>query len=136
MIGLDTNVILRFLLKDDPVQLAQVRALFRSFTSEQPGWIGIATLLEVEWVLAGSKSRMNRETIANALAALLPLDSVVVEHSAAVSQAIQQYRQGKAEFTDCLIAASARAAGCSEVVTFDRIAARDAGMTLIESLPK
>lgn len=132
MIGLDTNVVLRFLLQDDPAQLAPVRALFRSFTAERPGWIAVATMLEIEWVLAGSKSRMPRDSIANALASLLVLSAVVVEQSGVVARAIQYYRQGKAEFTDCLIAASSLAAGCTQVVTFDRVGARDAGMTLLE----
>jgi predicted nucleic-acid-binding protein len=48
-----------------------------------------------------------------------------------VANAVQRFRWGKAEFADCLIAASAQTAGCSRTLTFDRIAARDAGMELI-----
>ena len=130
MIGLDTNILLRFLLKDDPVQVAQVRALFRTLTPEQPGWIGITTILEIVWVLSGNKA-LNREAVALTVSNLLSLDTVVVENSEAVAQALKGFRSGKADFADCLIAATARVAGCSRIVTFDRIAVRDAGMELL-----
>jgi len=130
LIGLDTNILLRFLLKDDPVQVAQVRALFRTLTPEQPGWIGITTILEIVWVLSGNKA-LNREAVALTVSNLLSLDTVVVENSEAVAQALKGFRSGKADFADCLIAATARVAGCSRIVTFDRIAVRDAGMELL-----
>jgi predicted nucleic-acid-binding protein len=59
------------------------------------------------------------------------LDSIVVEQDLIVATAVQQFRATRADFADCLISASARAAGCTRTVTFDRIAARDAGMELI-----
>jgi predicted nucleic-acid-binding protein len=130
VIGLDTNVLLRFLLNDDPAQTSQARALLRLLTPEQPGWVGIAAVLEIAWVLSRSKV-MSRESVARTLIDLLSLDTVTIECSDAVASAIQNFRSTKAEFADCLIAASARAAGCSKTVTFDRIAARDAGMELL-----
>jgi predicted nucleic-acid-binding protein len=130
MIGLDTNIVLRFLLKDDPVQTPQARALLRSLTPKQPGWIGIATILEIAWVLSKSKA-LSREFVAKAITDLLSLDSVTVENGDAVAWAAQNFRSTKADFADCLIAASARAAGCSKTVTFDQVAARDAGMELL-----
>jgi predicted nucleic-acid-binding protein len=54
-----------------------------------------------------------------------------VEQDLIVATAVQQFRATRADFADCLISASARAAGCTRTVTFDRIAARDAGMELI-----
>ena len=59
------------------------------------------------------------------------LDSIVVEQDMIVASAVQRFRTTRADFADCLIAASARAAGCARTVTFDRLAARDAGMELI-----
>jgi predicted nucleic-acid-binding protein len=122
--------VLRFLLKDDPAQLAQARTLFRGLTMEQPGWIGTVTILEIVWVLSNSRT-MNRESVALSVFSLLLLDTIVVENKDAVAWALQKFRYGKADFADCLIAASARAAGCGKTLTFDRIAARDAGMELI-----
>jgi predicted nucleic-acid-binding protein len=130
MTGLDTNILLRFLLRDDPLQTAQARTLFQSFSTEQPGWVGIATILEIAWVLTKNKA-MDREAVAKAILDLLSLDTVNVEGADAVAWAVQAFRSTKADFADCLIAASARAAGCSKIVTFDRIAARDAGMELL-----
>lgn len=130
MIGLDTNVLLRFLLNDDPAQTSQARALLRSLTPEQPGWVGIAAVLEIAWVLSKSKA-MSRESVARTLTDLLSLDTVTIERGDAVAWAVQNFRSTKADFADCLIAASARAAGCTRTVTFDRIAARDTGMELI-----
>jgi predicted nucleic-acid-binding protein len=130
MTGLDTNVLLRFLLRDDPLQTAQARTLFQSFSTERPGWVGIATILEIAWVLTKNEA-MGREAVAKAILDLLSLDTVNVERADAVAWAVQTFRSTKADFADCLIAASARAAGCSKTVTFDRIAARDAGMELL-----
>jgi predicted nucleic-acid-binding protein len=127
VIGLDTNVLLRFLLKDDPVQTSQARTLLQSLTPERPGWVGTATVLEMVWVLSTTKA-MSRDAVAKAITDLLALDTVAVECAGAVAWAAQNFRFTKADFADCLIAACARAAGCSKTVTFDPIAARDAGM--------
>jgi predicted nucleic-acid-binding protein len=62
---------------------------------------------------------------------MLMMEAIDVEQAATLANAVDQFRSGKADFADCLIAASARAAGCSRTVTFDHIAARDAGMELI-----
>jgi predicted nucleic-acid-binding protein len=79
-----------------------------------------------------SKSmRLPKPMVCNALDRVLILDSIVVEQHSIVSAAVQQYRSTRADFADCLIAASARAAGCNKTVTFDRIAARDTDMELI-----
>ena len=131
MIGLDTNVLIRFFAKDDPVQSPKARAFLDSLTVSGPGWIGQGTILELVWVMT-STSRLSRDGIARILGELLARDSIVIEGSEVVEKALQVYRRGKADFADCLIAAGARAAGCHRTVTFDRIAARDAGMELIQ----
>jgi predicted nucleic-acid-binding protein len=63
---------------------------------------------------------------------LLAQDGVVVEQAEVVALAVQRFRFSRADFADCLIAASAKAAGCTRTVTFDRIAARDADMEILE----
>lgn len=130
MIGLDTNVLARFLLKDDPVQSPMASAMIGTFTAQEPGWVGVATMLELVWVL-GSKNRFDRGTIASVLDRLLRQEEIVIEQPEFVQDALALFRKGKADFADCLIAVSARAAGCSRTMTFDRVAARDAGMELI-----
>jgi predicted nucleic-acid-binding protein len=130
VIGLDTNVLMRFFMQDDPAQGRAATAFFRSLSNSQPGWVGLATILEAAWVMK-SVQKMDRETIAATLGRLLALDSLLVEQADVLEEALRRYRRTRADFADCLIAASARAAGCRKTVTFDQIAARDAGMELL-----
>jgi predicted nucleic-acid-binding protein len=130
VIGLDTNVLLRYFLIDDPIQSPKARLVMASLDSSNPGWVGVATVLELVWVLK-SKNRAPRSTIAATIEQLLAKDALIVERDAIVALAVRRFRFSRAEFADCLVAASAQAAGCSKTVTFDHIAARDAGMELI-----
>jgi predicted nucleic-acid-binding protein len=130
VIGIDTNVLVRYFIEDDPAQSRLADAFFDSLSSTEPGWVSQATILEFAWVMK-SVRRLDRKTIAMMLGNLSMLDSIVVERADIVYKALQRYRIGKAEFADCLIAATSRAAGCSKTVTFDKIAARDAGMELL-----
>ena len=130
MTGLDTNVLLRYFLNDDPLQSPRARLVMASLNPSNPGWVGVPTILELVWVLK-SKNRASRTTIAATIEQLLARVSVIVEGDAVVAQAVRRFRFSRAEFADCLIAASAQAAGCTKTLTFDEIAARDAGMELI-----
>ena len=131
MIGLDTNILARFLLQDDRLQSSKADAIMGSLTAEEPGWIGVATLLELVWVL-GSRNRFNRMAIASVLDQILSREEIAIEQPDCVQNAMLLFRKGRADFADCLIAASTKAAGCSRTVTFDRVAARDASMHLLE----
>jgi len=130
MTGIDTNILVRFFAKDDPVQTPKAKAMLVSLTSAEPGWVGVATILELVWVMTSSLG-VGRDAVAQIIAALLMREEIVVESAETVERALQKYRRGRADFADCLIAASAKAAGCGRVVTFDRIASRDAGMELL-----
>jgi predicted nucleic-acid-binding protein len=130
VIGLDTNVLLRFFAQDDAKQSPMADAIIASLTKDEPGWVGLATVLELCWVMGG-KMQGGKTVVCNTLDRLLMFDTVIVEQAGAVAAAIRQFRTTRADFADCLIAASARAAGCSRTMTFDQIAARDAGMELI-----
>jgi predicted nucleic-acid-binding protein len=130
VIGMDTNVLIRLLVRDDPQQLKVARRFFKSLTPQEPGWISLANLLEIEWALR-STYHHDRAGVARILDSLLALNSVKIEQPETVAHALISFRAGKAGFADCLIAASARAMGCKRVVTFDAIAARDAVMELL-----
>jgi predicted nucleic-acid-binding protein len=130
VIGIDTNVLVRYFIEDDPAQSRLADSFFQSLSSAEPGWVSQATILEFVWVMKLVR-RLDRKTIATMLGKLSMLDSIVVERVDVVDRALQRYRNGKAEFADCLIAAAGRAAGCNKTVTFDAIAARDAGMELL-----
>jgi predicted nucleic-acid-binding protein len=128
--GLDTNVLVRFFAQDDPQQSPQANRMMSSLTVREPGWVATATILELVWVLT-SKMRLDRGGIARILDRLLRQEKLVVEQASVVEGAYRLYRSGNADFADCLISSSAKAAGCARTVTFDRRAARDAGMELI-----
>jgi predicted nucleic-acid-binding protein len=130
LIGLDTNVLVRFFAQDDRMQSPKADRVMASLSSTEPGWVGIATLVELAWVLRTS-SRLDRHGVGQVLNHLLTREEIVVEQADLVEVALRLYRKGNSDFADCLIACSARAAGCSRTVTFDCRAARDAGMELI-----
>jgi len=130
VIGLDTNVLLRYFGQDDARQSPKADAIFDSLTADDPGWVGLAALLELVWVMTSRKGA-GRVIVADTLDQLLAMESMAVEQASTVASAAQRFRSSNADFADCLIAASAQTAGCSRTLTFDRIAARDAGMELI-----
>jgi predicted nucleic-acid-binding protein len=130
MIGLDTNVLVRFFMQDDSLQSPKASEIMRTLTAENPGWIGVTTLVELIWVLS-SKNRFDRKTICGTISQLLLQEEIEVEHADLVQNALRLFQKGSADFSDCLSALSAQAAGCSRTVTFDRRAARETGMELL-----
>jgi predicted nucleic-acid-binding protein len=130
VIGLDTNILARFFLQDDPLQSPRADEIMGSLTAAEPGWVGVAAILELVWVLS-SKNRLDCKAIARTLDQLLVQEEIVIEQAESVQSALLLFRKGSADFADCLIASSARAAGCSRTVTFDCAAARDTGMQLL-----
>jgi predicted nucleic-acid-binding protein len=131
MIGLDTNILVRYFIKDDPEQTRLAVNLIYSLSPTEPGWIGVAIFMELDWVMS-NMLKVKTDRVVEIFDTLLASQELVVENADTVRAALQLYRSRNADFSDCLIACSAKAAGCSRTVTFDRIAARDAGMELIE----
>jgi len=131
VIGLDSNVLIRYFVKDDPAQTRVAVSLIHSLSPLEPGWVGLVALAELVWVL-NRIYKLKKAEIAAILAKLLASKEVVVEQNEMAHVALQLYLAGGADFPDGLIALSAKAAGCSRTVTFDRKAARDAGMALLE----
>jgi predicted nucleic-acid-binding protein len=132
MTGLDTNVLIRFVMADDAAQAASVKALLLSFSAQSPGFISLVGLAEFVWVLR-SKYRQPKSTIIQWIGQFLCAAELVFESQAAVELALNEYSNGAADFADCLIEQSGKNSGCKETVTFDRSAARDAGMRLLPS---
>jgi len=130
MIGVDTNVLVRFFTQDDPVQSEQADALVKDLSAANPAWIGTALLLELVWVLT-KIYRIDRQSMIRILERLIDGPEFRIESADAVYAAVGFYRRYKAGFADCLIAASARSVGCGKTVTFDKVAARDLGMELL-----
>ena len=130
MIGLDTNVVVRYLTRDDPVQWPLALGLIRSLSSDSPGFLSLVVLAEIVWVLEDSY-RFTSEQIEEVVDTLLRSRELVIERAELVRQALRTFSVGRADFADCLINGCARAAGCSHTATFDRKAAATIGMHLI-----
>lgn len=130
MIGLDTNVVVRYIMQDDPKQAAQATRLVDSFTTTEPGFIPQVALVELTWVLS-SCYRLSHEEVAQAVEALLRAEEIVVENAALVARALRIFRSGGADFADCIIERAAHASGCQQTMTFDKLAAKHGGMTLV-----
>ncbi len=130
MIGLDTNVLVRYIMQDDAKQSAKATALIESLTPDQPGFISLVTVVELYWVLT-SCYQLSNEQVRLALDALLRTRQLVVDRADQVLQALRIWHKGKADFADCLIASAAASAGCERVMTFDQGAVKHAGMTLV-----
>lgn len=129
MIAVDTNVLVRYFAQDHPTQSrAAGRFLEKTLSPDQPGFISVAVLLELNWVLQsayGSSSVQIREIVDG----LLQLPTLVVEHSAAVRAALALTDQ---QFSDALIHQVGAEAACSHTVTFDRRFAQVSGVALLE----
>jgi predicted nucleic-acid-binding protein len=130
MIALDTNILVRFFMQDDPKQLTRVRAVMNTLSAADPAWVGLAVVQELVWV-SRSLYRANREDITLMLDRLLSMSEISVEQPSVVRHAVRIYQTTMVAFSDCLIFASASAAGCTQTLTFDELAAKTAGMTLI-----
>lgn len=131
MIGLDTNVLVRFLTRDDSRQFERAQAfVLRRCTPEMPGFISTIVLCELVWVL-DSGYRYDRALIASTLERLLRTRQFQVEAIERVWQALQLYRDCAADFADCLILRTGQQLGCNFIATFDRKAARLDGFKLI-----
>ena len=129
MIGLDTNILVRFVAQDDAVNSPLANAIMASLSVDEPGWIAVTAIAEFAWVMT-RRFRITRKDVYNLLDRFLTMPEVVVEQHALVRQAANLFLIGSAEFTDYLVACSGQAAGCTHILTFDRKAAKSAGMTL------
>lgn len=127
---IDANVILRYLVGDDPAQGEAARALMDGLTPDNPGFICREVVLEVAWALERSY-RFTRARIVEALMGLTASDSLVVENSDDVAAAAHRYRQGGAGFSDLMILSAAEREGATPLHTFDRRLARMKGVALV-----
>ncbi|MGZ8330371.1 MAG: PIN domain-containing protein, partial [Rhodoplanes sp.] len=124
MIGLDTNILVRLVVADDPAQTARAQRFVETrCTPEAPGFINCIVLAELVWVLARAYD-YSRAEIAAAVENLLAGDDRVIEHDDEVRDALEIYRSGRGDFVDALILYINRARGCEATATFDRRAAK------------
>ncbi len=117
MIGLDTNVLIRYLTQDDEQQWQRATELI---AGQQQCFIANIVLCEMVWVLRGNPYKFDKDEILDTLEAMLQSAIFEFENRSLVYQALQRAKQGRGDFSDYLIGAIARQVGCKETATFDR----------------
>jgi predicted nucleic-acid-binding protein len=127
MLGIDTNVLVRYLVGDDRSEYERARRLIHHEENiGEPVLVSLLVLLEMEWVLR-SRYGLAKPEIVTALSSLLQTAEVVFEDEPSVEHAIYMWKDSHAEFADCLINARNRRLGCRATATFDRNALKLAG---------
>ncbi|MGI8417610.1 MAG: PIN domain-containing protein [Nakamurella sp.] len=129
MIGLDTNVVVRYLVQDEPEQSAQASAVIDALTENDPGFLSLVTVVELYWVLRRAY-KISATGCAELIGGLLDARELRVGQDSIVRAALIASREGP-DFADAVIAELGRAAGCQHTVTFDQRAARSKGMRLL-----
>lgn len=130
MIGLDTNILVRYLAQDDPVQSAKATEIIEQrLTADDPGFVSIVAMVETVWVLDRAYGLAPRE-IATTIERMLQADALVVQDEQEVFSAMVALKKGQGPFSDAVIAALGAKAGCAHTLSFDRKAARLAGFRL------
>ncbi len=133
MAALDTNVLVRFLIEDDPVQLAAAKKLIRRcLRAGESLYVPVSVTLELEWVLRANFG-FEKATVIQTFAQLLSAAELTFESEGAVETALAHYSEGTADYSDCLHVALAVQAGEQPFWTFDKAAARVDGARLLAS---
>jgi len=131
MIGLDTNVLVRYIVRDDKKQTAAAtRLIEKQCTEETPGFVAQLVLAELFWVLSRGYE-YPKDVIVSVFTKLLSAVELQVEVAEDVWIALRAYESGPAEFADYLIGLRGRASGCEATATFDKKAAKSSFHTLV-----
>jgi predicted nucleic-acid-binding protein len=130
VIGIDTNILVRFLVQDDPKQAEAARSLIARCSVREPAFIGREVLIETVWILESAYG-FTAAKVAPVILGLLEAEEIVVEAAEDAVVAVEAYSVGMADFADHMIVAAARRSGCATLYTFDRKAARHNGATLL-----
>jgi predicted nucleic-acid-binding protein len=131
MIGLDTNVLARLFVDDDPIQTAAARKFVGSrCTNNDPGFIDRIALCETVWVLTRAHG-YDRSKIVSVIEELLASQDMILENAESVRAALHVFATHSVDFADALIAQVNRSHGSDETATFDRKAAKLDGFVLV-----
>jgi predicted nucleic-acid-binding protein len=129
--GVDTNVLTRYIMQDDRYQSAVATAFLDSRTREDPGFVTLVTMAELCWVLT-RRYKLSRKQFSGVMDWLFGSPELQIENGKLAADALLLCEQSNADFPDCLVSLSAKAAGCATVVTFDQQAAKLLAMTLLK----
>jgi len=131
MTGLDTNVLIRYLTQDDPVQSAKATQIIeRRLTPKNPGFVSVVAMVETVCVLDRAYSLTAKE-IATAVERLLQVEVLAIENEQEVFTAMVALKQSRGSFSDALIAQLGVRAGCTRTLTFDQKALRLPGFQIV-----
>lgn len=120
MIGINTNILVRYLTYDDPEQARKAaEVLETTCTKENPGFVPLVVICELVWVLKGAY-KYPKDKIIEILWKLLGTLEIIVQDSAIVREALWHFETGKAGFADYLIGCICEEYGCKHVITFDK----------------
>jgi predicted nucleic-acid-binding protein len=129
--GIDTNVIVRYLVAEDPAQTNRVeRFLAASRVAGERVYVSCIVLCETSWVLRRVFGQSGPQTL-NHLESILDADVFEVEEEESVRAALQLSRKGKGDFADYLIGRLNLARGCRFTVTFDRSLRPDSAFSVL-----
>ena len=124
MIGLDTNILVRYLAQDDAAQSRHATQIIEhQLTEERPGFISLVAMVETVWVLGRVYGLSNLE-IGAAVERILQADTLLVQNEQEVFTAMIALKTGAGSFSDALIGALGAWAGCTVTLTFDNKAKR------------
>jgi predicted nucleic-acid-binding protein len=130
MIGLDTNIIVRYLTQDDPVQSPKATEIIeRQLKQARPGFVSVVVMAEIARVLDRAYGFAPQD-IAAAIERMLQVEVLVVEKEQEVFAAMVALKQGRGSFADALIAELGASVGCIHTLTFDTKAVRLPGFAL------
>ena len=127
MVGIDSNVLIRYLTNDDPKQAASAQAMLRNCTANNPAYINLVVLVETIWVLRRFFD-FSREGILDLLDKLLSLDQVRFQERRSVDEALRIAEKSGCDFPDALISVLNLNSGCESTLTFDHKASSIKGM--------
>jgi len=120
VIGLDTNVLVRYLTQDDPAQARRANAVVAEASSSgQRLYLTVVVLCELVWVLRGAYE-LDRPAVATTLERILATVQFEIEHKDVMYDALADYQAGAGDFADYVIGRRGREAGCDHTATFDR----------------
>lgn len=124
MLGIDTNILVRFLVRDDETQFEKARRLIgREVVAGRRVFVSQLVLLETEWVLR-SRYDLQKARIIEVVSGLLDANDVQFEDEPAIEEALFVWKDRSVGFADCLIGARNKRLGCSATATFDEKASR------------
>ena len=131
MIGLDTNILVRYFTQDDDAQYAAAAKVINALTPNRPDFVSLVVIAELVWVCEFSY-HFKKHEIEHVVEKLLRSQELVVERAEIVAASVSKFRHSHANFADCLIERCSHAADCEYTLTFDKRAVT-AGMQLLRT---